>query len=88
MMTQHAFDCKVRLVPKMYATFKIVKVPEWAEGWGVKKGMLAYYIESKDTLAIMKKNGTAFPINLTPSYLKFHDYLTAEGLIPHAVDFA
>jgi len=87
-MTKIKFNQVVSLTPKMYATFKIMDVPAWAKVYGVKEGMIAYYIESKDTLALLKKNGVAFPIGLPPSYLQFHEYMTAEALSHHRVDIA
>ena len=87
-MTKIKFNQVVSLTPKMYATFKIVKVPAWAEFYGVKEGMVAYYLEKHDSLALLTKNATAFIINLPPSYLQFHEYMTAEALSHHRVDIA
>lgn len=87
-MNKVKFNEIVSLTPKMYATFKIVKVPAWAEFYGVKEGMVAYYLEKQDSLALLRKNGTAFIINLPPSYLQFFQYMPAAGLSHYKVDIA
>jgi len=87
-MKASKFDEVIGKTPTVYATFVINEVPAWAETYGVKKGTVVYYMENHDTIAFLKKNGTAFPINIGPSYLSFFKYMTVTELAQHKTDIA